>query len=113
LGVRWEYFSMPWNQYGDEANFEPNVNQTGAVYAINSRAQNSPLSPSFVSVLAQDNISIKYVNRNGLISPQDNNFAPRVGFAYQATHKLVLRGSYGIFYAGFENLGSVDMSDND
>jgi hypothetical protein len=29
-----------------------------------------------------------------------NNFAPRIGFAYQATKKTVLRGGYGIFYQG-------------
>ena len=28
-----------------------------------------------------------------------NNFAPRIGFAYQATQKLVLRSAYGLFYA--------------
>ncbi|MCP5117081.1 MAG: hypothetical protein GY953_40165, partial [bacterium] len=27
-----------------------------------------------------------------------NNFAPRLGFAYQATSKLVLRAGYGLFY---------------
>ncbi|MEX2262933.1 MAG: TonB-dependent receptor [Bryobacteraceae bacterium] len=29
-----------------------------------------------------------------------NNFAPRIGFAYQLTSKTVLRGGYGIFYLG-------------
>ena len=28
-----------------------------------------------------------------------NNFAPRIGVAYQATQKLVLRSAYGLFYA--------------
>ncbi len=28
-----------------------------------------------------------------------NNFAPRVGLAYQATQRLVLRSAYGLFYA--------------
>lgn len=33
-------------------------------------------------------------------SPIDtNNWAPRIGFAYQATRKLVLRSAFGIFYA--------------
>jgi hypothetical protein len=35
-----------------------------------------------------------------LISPDLNNFAPRVGLAYQITNKLVLRTGYGIFYGG-------------
>jgi hypothetical protein len=36
---------------------------------------------------------------------QRNNFAPRFGFAYQATSKLVFRGGYGIYYGAFENRG--------
>lgn len=38
-------------------------------------------------------------NRRGLYSLSDTNVAPRLGFAYQATPKLVLRGGYGIFFA--------------
>jgi Carboxypeptidase regulatory-like domain/TonB dependent receptor len=40
---------------------------------------------------------------NGLISPDLNNFAPRIGLAYQLTDKLVFRSGYGIFYGGQEN----------
>ena len=32
-----------------------------------------------------------------------NNFAPRLGVAYQITNKLVMRAGYGIFYGGDEN----------
>ncbi|MGO9404506.1 MAG: TonB-dependent receptor domain-containing protein [Terriglobales bacterium] len=39
----------------------------------------------------------------GLISPDTNNFAPRIGFSYQLSDKLVLRSGYGIFYGGQEN----------
>jgi hypothetical protein len=39
----------------------------------------------------------------GLISPDLNNFAPRIGFAFRATDKLVVRSGYGIFYGGQEN----------
>lgn len=33
-----------------------------------------------------------------LIHPDKNDFAPRIGFAYAATPKMVIRGAYGIFY---------------
>jgi hypothetical protein len=33
-----------------------------------------------------------------LIAPDRNNFAPRVGFAYTATPRTVIRGGYGVFY---------------
>ena len=33
-----------------------------------------------------------------LVQGYHKNFAPRFGFAYRATNKLVLRGGYGIFY---------------
>jgi hypothetical protein len=39
----------------------------------------------------------------GLISPDLNNFAPRIGLAYQWSDKLVFRAGYGIFYGGQEN----------
>lgn len=34
----------------------------------------------------------------GLWGPDKNNFAPRIGIAYQLTRKTVLRAGYGIFY---------------
>jgi Carboxypeptidase regulatory-like domain/TonB dependent receptor-like, beta-barrel len=34
-----------------------------------------------------------------------NNFAPRVGLAYQATDKLVIRSGFGVFYGRDENFG--------
>ncbi len=48
-----------------------------------------------------------------LAEGQKNNFAPRFGFAYQATPKLVVRGGFGIFYNGFENRGfSPNLGEN-
>ena len=41
----------------------------------------------------------------GLGQSQKTNFAPRIGFAYQVTPKLVARGGFGLFYNGFENRG--------
>ncbi len=49
----------------------------------------------------------------GLGNSQKHNFAPRVGFAYQVTPKLVARGGFGIFYNGFENRGfSPNLGEN-
>jgi hypothetical protein len=33
-----------------------------------------------------------------LVDGDHNNFAPRIGFAYQASRKLVIRGGYGAFF---------------
>ena len=41
----------------------------------------------------------------GLVQTQKTNFAPRVGFAYEVSPKLVTRGGFGLFYNSFENQG--------
>jgi hypothetical protein len=47
-------------------------------------------------------------NSNSLVAPRKNQFAPRVGFAYQANSKTVLRGGFGLFYTP-ENDGREDF----
>src|SRR3989475_10896886 len=47
-------------------------------------------------------VPVRATGTPGLISPDTNNFAPRIGLAYQATNKLVIRTGYGIFYGGGE-----------
>ncbi len=44
-----------------------------------------------------------------LVDPDYNNFAPRVGFAYNFLSKTVLRGGYGIGYVHFNRIGSADL----
>ncbi len=44
-----------------------------------------------------------------LVNPDRNNWAPRVGFAYQATSKTVLRSGYGISYVHFNRLGGENL----
>jgi hypothetical protein len=49
----------------------------------------------------------------GLGRSQKDNFAPRFGFAYQVTPKLVARGGFGLFFNGFENRGfSPNLGEN-
>ena len=66
-------------------------------------------------LLAADGITLAITNKygKGLGNSQKANFAPRVGFAYQATPKLVARGGFGMFYNGFENRGySPNLGEN-
>ena len=44
--------------------------------------------------------------KRSLIYPDKNNFAPRVGFSFQATDRMVLRGGYGVFYQYVNRIGS-------
>ncbi len=44
-----------------------------------------------------------------LINPDKNDFAPRLGFAYQLNDRLVLRGGYGVFYQHYNRIGSESL----
>ncbi|MGH9800986.1 MAG: carboxypeptidase regulatory-like domain-containing protein, partial [Blastocatellia bacterium] len=44
-----------------------------------------------------------------LVDPDRNNFAPRLGFAYNLLDKTVVRGGYGIGYVHFNRVGSADL----
>lgn len=44
-----------------------------------------------------------------MIATDRNNFMPRVGFAYKATNKTVLRAGYGVFFMLFEPLGDGEF----
>ncbi len=103
-GLRWEYFGPPHNfRKGLDSNFYFG----GAVPAINTAAAGffgirrpNPFFPG------NDPASIRVFR--GAVQQRDqniwakdtNNFAPRIGFAWDifGTQKLVLRGGGGIFY---------------
>lgn len=106
LGLRWEHFGLTGEAGGAQANFVPTVG--AAQFIMTAGHQNSPgLSPSFTSALQRDGIALVYTNKygTGMGVIQKTNFAPRLGFAYSVTPKLVVRGGYGIFYGAFENRG--------
>jgi Carboxypeptidase regulatory-like domain/TonB dependent receptor len=107
LGLRWDYFGLIYELYGRQANWVPYGPPTGSpMYLIPSGVNPSELSTSFTSQLAADGIALKIGGYGkGLGRPQKNNFAPRIGFAYQVSPKLVARGGMGIFYNAFENQG--------
>ncbi len=44
-----------------------------------------------------------------LVHPDRNNWAPRIGLAYQVTDKTVVRSGYGISYIHFNRLGGENL----
>jgi len=93
LGLRYELFTTVKEAHDEQATFD--FNQEALIVPKGQKMQLTP-------TLAQS-IPILDTGSRGLIDPDLNNFAPRVGFAYQITDKLVLRSGYGIFYGGQEN----------
>src|SRR3981081_2134906 len=80
------------------------ANDQAATFDFNSLSlivpsgQNQQLTPTLGTEL-----TVQRNGSRGLIHPDLNNFAPRIGLAYQVADKLVLRSGYGIFYGGQEN----------
>ncbi|MBO0723124.1 MAG: TonB-dependent receptor, partial [Blastocatellia bacterium] len=107
LGLRWEHFSPTNDANYAQANFVQAAGEQPR-YIIPARRKDDPqVSQAFINGLAASGIELVYSDDygSGLSKMQNTNFAPRIGFAYQFTHKLVLRGGYGIYYGGFENRG--------
>lgn len=119
LGLRWEHFGMPDEVHGRQANFvpatpcfPPSASAGCAQYLVPDSQKNESIfatfSPSaapdgFSAALAADGINLNFVkNKPELGDSQNKNFAPRFGFAYQISPKLVARGGFGVFYGGFE-----------
>jgi len=82
LGLRYEY-TTPY--YGSGKNVNINFNPANQGLLVAGQGGNN-----------------KY-----LVTPDKNNFAPRLGFAWQVRpEKLVVRGGYGIFYNSEDMYGS-------
>ena len=108
LGLRWDFFGLVFEHHGAQANFVPGGPPTGSpMYLLPGGSNPANLSTSFTDLLSADGITLAITNKygKGLGNSQKSNFAPRVGFAYQVTPKLVARGGFGMFYNGFENRG--------
>jgi hypothetical protein len=116
LGLRYDFFGLVGEHHENQANFVPSGPPTGApMYIIPPGKNSGNLSPSFLSLLTTDKITLAVTDKygQGLGTSQKTNFAPRVGFAYQVSPKLVARGGFGIFYNGFENRGfSPNLGEN-
>jgi hypothetical protein len=83
LGMRYDYATWPYEAYDRMTNFNP-------ITGVKFTPANSPVGRS-------------------LVQPDKNNFAPRVGLAYQLTPATVVRAGYGRFFMLFERAGSEDQ----
>jgi hypothetical protein len=126
LGLRWDYFGPIEETNGGQANFVPSyfgkptmlIPASGKDTRTVSTGNPSTTPPTlgtcanpgcwgFEELLNHDGIALARTSEygQGLLQTQKNNYAPRVGFAYQASPKMVVRGGFGLFFNSFENQG--------
>ncbi len=119
LGLRYDWFGPLLETNGGQANFIPGPNPfSGPAFLLpatgkdNRQLSSTANNPSlnghgFLDLLAKDGIALEETNKygQGLTQTQKTNFAPRIGFAYQASDKLVARAGFGLFYNSFDNQG--------
>lgn len=116
LGVRYDYFQPYKEMAGQQSNFVvtgPLGVSTGTgVLQFPKSQQNVNLGAPFLNILAQNNVTVQYVDNERLVTSQKTNFAPRVGFSYQAKQNTVFRGGFGIFYGGLQSEGNGNLGAN-
>ena len=83
-GVRYELYAPMLNRTNSVSNFAPVNGGTLVAAAANAGGWSD----------------------RSLINADKNNFAPRFGFSYQPSDKVVFRGGYGIFYQFLNRIGS-------
>lgn len=84
LGVRYEFATPQYERDNRLSNFDPSSNSV---------------------ILATDGS----LADRATVDPDYNNFAPRLGFAWKAAPRFVLRGGYGMSYIHFNRLGGENI----
>ena len=97
LGLRWEYGSPYSEQHNLLSNFDP-VSQTVLT-----------ITPGYTATSAVTPVTAGGVYGKTLVNPDFADFGPRVGFAYAATPRTVVRGGFGISYVHYTRAGSGDI----
>ncbi len=85
LGLRYEFATPQYERDNKLANFDPVTNSL--IFASGRAA----------------------CIRRALVHPDHNNWAPRVGLAYQVLPKTVIRAGYGISYVQFNRMGGENL----
>lgn len=90
LGLRYDLYTQPVDALNNGGVFDPNILSPLGRYGLIRRPG-------------------KDGNTRAVVEGHHKNFAPRFGFAYQATQKFVVRGGYGVFYSQREQNDEVTV----
>ncbi|MBS1813305.1 MAG: TonB-dependent receptor [Acidobacteria bacterium] len=82
MGLRWD----------PQTDYTEHQARKGSTFVAGAKSQRFPNAPTGLLFTGDPGVE-KYI-----VQPDRMNFAPRAGFAFQATPTTVLRGAYGIFY---------------
>ena len=93
LGLRYELFLTVKEKFKNQGTYD-----LSKQILFVPKGQKAQLTPTIATL-----VPLSATASRGLINPDLNNFAPRIGFAYSVTPRLVVRGGFGIFYGGEEN----------
>jgi hypothetical protein len=112
LGARWDLFTPYAEINGRQANLvlggggngTPGATTQGTYYMPNEGCKVARAA-AFDTLLAKDGITLVCTGSKNVGKEQKDNFSPRIGFAYHALPKLVIRGGYGIAYGALANIG--------
>src|SRR4029453_10158214 len=85
LGLRYDFITPALEANNAQTNFDPSG--TGSLFFAGSGS----------------------LEDRGLVKPDTNNFAPRLGAVYKLDEKTLVRGGWGIFYNLFDRVGSEDQ----
>jgi hypothetical protein len=93
LGLRYELFLTVKEKFNNQGTYD-----LSKQILFVPKGQKEQLTPTIAAL-----VPLSATVSRGLINPDLNNFAPRIGFAYSITPRLVIRSGFGIFYGGEEN----------
>lgn len=101
IGMRYELFSPIGEKFGRQSSFDYDRN---TLVIPQGKDQEAPLPPNFVTAFPQIKVERGQVDK--YIIPWDKtDWSPRIGIAWEAMNRTVVRLGYGIFYGGEENQG--------
>jgi hypothetical protein len=96
IGLRYELFLPVTERHNQVASFD--LTNPSNPTLIVPKGLSVQLTPTVAQA-----VTVSATGSKGLINTDWNNFAPRIGMAFQINPKTVWRAGYGIFYGGQEN----------